>query len=200
MVDETRIIKLYCEDKLAPKEIGKSVNCSTTTVVKCLKRHNISIRGRSEAQRLAIEHGRKNYSRGENHYCWNGGRFVNDQGYVWVRLDITDVSYAPMTNRRGYVREHRLVMARHLGRCLESWEVVHQKNGTKDDNRLENLELLPSMKYHLSDLHLKSRVKELENKIERQNKEIRLLKWQITDLKREVCNGDLQHFTEKQSS
>lgn len=39
------------------------------------------------------------------------------------------------------IAEHRLVLARALGRALEPDEVVHHRNGDRLDNRLANLEL-----------------------------------------------------------
>lgn len=78
--------------------------------------------------------------RGENHPAWRGGRVKTSDGYVmtWVGRDDPMASMATAKNK---VLEHRLVMARVLGRPLAKGETVHHINGVREDNRPENLEL-----------------------------------------------------------
>ena len=70
---------------------------------------------------------------------WKGGRVINSGGYVLIYSP-----NHPFHDAQKYVREHRLVMEKHLKRYLEPSEVVHHINGDKKDNRIENLELLTS--------------------------------------------------------
>jgi len=49
---------------------------------------------------------------------------------------------------RGYVREHRLVIEKTLGRLLKRNEDVHHRNGKRGDNRLENLVVYTSSDHH----------------------------------------------------
>lgn len=76
-------------------------------------------------------------SRGEKCHWWKGGRFKDKIGYVRIYKP----KHPNAVNGR-YILEHRFVMEKGLGRYLEKWEQVHHKNGIKDDNRLENLELV----------------------------------------------------------
>lgn len=47
----------------------------------------------------------------------------------------------PNANSKGCLFQHTFIMSEYLGRPLEKNETVHHKNGIRDDNRIENLEL-----------------------------------------------------------
>lgn len=74
---------------------------------------------------------------GENSHLWNGGKTKDKEGHILVLRKGN-----PMADKRGYVMEHRLIMSEYLGRMLNPDEIVHHKNGIKDDNRIENLEIM----------------------------------------------------------
>jgi hypothetical protein len=86
----------------------------------------------------------------EKSTSWKGGVYHNSNGYISIMLSPDDF-FHPMADVKDYVLEHRLVMAKYLGRCLQKWEVVHHKNGIKDDNRIENLELATSNQNHIAE-------------------------------------------------
>ena len=77
---------------------------------------------------------------------WAGKQMMDPRGYALLRLCLlapSDHALAvAMVGSYSYVREHRLVMAHHLGRPLTKDEIVHHRNGIKNDNRLPNLRLL----------------------------------------------------------
>jgi len=141
-------------------------------------------------------------NKGERNWNWKGGRRI-DKGYIAVLLYPDDFFY-PMTNN-GYVLEHRLVMARYLGRCLQPWEKVHHKGiryagiENKLDNLIDNLELTMNGEHSLAhsrgykdgyqkglaDGRIKQ-IQELKSLIEEQTKQIKLLQWQTRETIRVV--------------
>lgn len=82
--------------------------------------------------------------KGKNHWHWMGGKQKTGNGYI----QIYDPSH-PMSDSRGRVYEHRVVMEKKIGRYLKEGEVVHHINKNRRDNRPDNLELFISNGEHL---------------------------------------------------
>lgn len=85
---------------------------------------------------------------GDNHPSWKGGRIYDDNNYILIHnFNLSEdekILFKSMYNNYSYIFEHRLIVARHLHRPLENYEKVHHLNEIKDDNRIQNLQLISS--------------------------------------------------------
>ena len=87
----------------------------------------------------------KDTSRWLGRIPWNkglGGKIIKN-GYYLIKIP-----KHPFATINGYVREHRVVMEKYLGRYLLPEEVVHHINGNKLDNEIKNLKLYGSNQEH----------------------------------------------------
>lgn len=66
--------------------------------------------------------------RGSGYTAKSGYRFIHKKGH-------------PNANSQGALAEHVSVMSEYLNRPIRKHERVHHKNGIRDDNRIDNLEL-----------------------------------------------------------
>ena len=118
------IVELY-KSGLSMRNIADRIGRSTSVVIRVIKRAGLS---------------RTYQGSGAEHSQWKGGTLDANEGYkrVWVS---PDDPMASMRDHQGYVREHRLVMARQLGRPLTRNETVHHLDDERDRNVVDNLEL-----------------------------------------------------------
>ena len=76
---------------------------------------------------------------GSLHSMYKGGRVKTIDGYI----KLSGYQNHPKAYD-GTILEHVVVMEKKIGRSLKPGESIHHKNGIKDDNRPENLELMVS--------------------------------------------------------
>jgi len=127
--------------------------------------------------------------RGEKSVLWRGGT-IDEKGYKLIKINPSDFFF-PMARSTGYVYEHRLVMAKHLGRNLQPWELVHHKGirfsdiRNKSDNLEDNLELTTKGSHIIEhskgyrDGYQKGLIDGRNKQIGELKVEIRLLRWQL---------------------
>ena len=78
---------------------------------------------------------------GEKSGRWLGGRREDHNGYVLITDRAAYLRHGGKSPTKATVMEHRLVMEAMIGRPLTKNEQVHHKNGIRNDNRPDNLEL-----------------------------------------------------------
>ena len=105
---------------------------------------------------------KSNVNKGWGRYCskgcaktgktnprWKGGISTSAEGYCLIKIYRNHPLYC-MADHRGYVYEHRLIMARFLNRPLPDIEVVHHINGDRSNNNIDNLMLFKNDSEHQS--------------------------------------------------
>jgi len=106
--------------------------------------------------------------------------FENSPFYCSVKCDrsqkkkMGEYIYIWDKKRKRWSPEHRLIIEKKLGRDLKDGvEIIHHRNGKKDDNRLKNLQLLVNSKHcsgiettHSEDIcKLLYKIEKLENQL-----------------------------------
>ncbi len=66
----------------------------------------------------------------------SGKGFKRKEGYIYFLK-----KGHPNAAKSGYIAEHVFIMSEYLRRPLNGKETIHHKNGIRDDNRIENLEI-----------------------------------------------------------
>lgn len=110
--------------------------------VRCTCGNRTQVRGESLRRRKSLMCKRCSARNAAKTLRKNGRH--NYQGYVYLsqwRIQELYPTVASFYSHRKRVQEHILVMAQSLGRGLTTDETVHHKNGIRNDNRLDNLEL-----------------------------------------------------------
>lgn len=66
-------------------------------------------------------------------------KVVGCHGYILIRVPEHPKAFPLDGFGRGWYYEHRLVLEKHFGRILRSWEECHHISEDKTDNREHNL-------------------------------------------------------------
>ena len=96
--------------------------------------------GRTHSEETKIKIGEAQM--GPNNHNWKGGKKRDSRGYIYLLMP-----EHPEANSRGYIQRAHFVAEKKLGRWLYPDEITHHKNGIKDDDRPENIEVTTRAKH-----------------------------------------------------
>lgn len=125
--DKSWLIQKYQVEKLSMQEMSKLCGITRLCILRWMNKFSIP-------RRLVDTAMEKNGN-------WTGGKVIRN-GYRFIKSP-----NHPQTSASGYMREHRLVMEKKLKRYLTANEHIHHKDGDKQNNNPDNLELFTNSEH-----------------------------------------------------
>ena len=92
-----------------------------------------------------------NHVSSSDHYRWNKKKIESQHGYIKIRVGVEH----PLADPNGYVYEHLIVWCSMGNKPPSKNEILHHRNGHKNDNRIDNLQLLSRAEHNR--LHMPQR-------------------------------------------
>lgn len=155
----SKVIKRIIQKNYPNNEIR---NCSEAQKV-YFKTHDGVMKGKqhSEESKQKMKENRK-MTIGKNNPAWNGGRRISKDGYILIYKPDH-----PFKNKKvNVIPEHRYIVEKwlrenepnskylisvenHIDKFLDPQVVIHHINGIKNDNSLENLQLVENNSLHI---------------------------------------------------
>lgn len=173
VITEGLLTELYINKHMPMHEVAKELNVAVGTVYNYLKKYNIKSRSvgdyePTEAQREAGKRAgaakRGKVLSVETKLKISEGHKLSGEGHKKLRTDGYVYVYYPKhvnATKDGYIMEHHLVMEKHIGRPISKGEVVHHRNHIRNDNSIENLQLMTFSEH--ARYHMELRNKERED-------------------------------------
>jgi len=127
--EEQEIVRAYKVGMLSLVQIADAYGGVPSTIWGVLKRCGAELRSRSEAGHLAKAN--------PNGHISKGYRILNI-----LSLSNNDQQLARQMTKRLTIKEHRIVVAHHIGQPLTKRDTVHHKDGDKLNNNLSNLAIM----------------------------------------------------------
>lgn len=112
-------LKKLINDNKTLNEIANYYGCSRQTIEKRCREYKVTM-------------SKRNVSRIKSYKPYT---MINGYSCIYLGHD------HPWADANGRIREHIYIIQKHIGRKLKPNELVHHKNGIRNDNKLENLEL-----------------------------------------------------------
>ncbi|MBX4201211.1 HNH endonuclease [Candidatus Parcubacteria bacterium] len=143
-VDIKNLKKMLYVEKKSHSQIGKILGVSGHTIkawrrkLKLPERHcsDVKVKYWLGKKRPEIGEAISKAHQGkydmEKNPAWKGGKIYRS-GYCEIKV------FKRSSHKSGYVKEHRLIMEKHLDRHLKPTEIVHHIDGNKLNNSISNL-------------------------------------------------------------